>query len=244
MPSITVALLARELAVRPNAVLQMATTVGLHITRVGALLTQSQADRIRAHAAARVARQVRAAAAPPPPRPGAPRAMATVAAPRPAQPTVGPDHACDCCGMRLQGTPPSPEEEAEPARCSACAAHFEIEGEDADRVQERLRDHDERLRHAYAVLWTRLRGTEDEKQRGFRSRNSWRGALVEVMEGHEEVGTGGCSCGAKAFPCATWKGLQRANRGVLQQVEDFLAMKDDERDRRLYGRDHWDHDVA
>jgi hypothetical protein len=73
----------------------------------------------------------------------------------------------------------------------------------------------------------------------YRSRDAWRGALVEVMGEHEESPTG-CACGAKAFPCLTWRSLERVNRGILQQVEGFLALKDDERDRALYRRDQWD----
>jgi hypothetical protein len=77
-----------------------------------------------------------------------------------------------------------------------------------------------------------------------RSRNSWRGALVDVMTAHEENPSHGCKCGAKVYPCSTWKALERANRGVTRQVEDFLAMKDDERHAALYNQDHWDHNVA
>jgi hypothetical protein len=126
-----------------------------------------------------------------------------------------------------------------PARCDICAEHYAISGEDVARVLVRLQDHDARLRRAYSVTWTREHEAEERMRAAYHSRDTWRGTLVELMGEHEESATG-CTCGAKAFPCPTWKYLERANRGILRQVEGFLALKDDERDRALYRRDHWD----
>jgi hypothetical protein len=75
------------------------------------------------------------------------------------------------------------------------------------------------------------------------SRDSWRGACVETVLEHESTATGGCKCGANAFPCFTWRALEDANRGILRQVERFGTMKDRDRHDALYRADHWD-DVA
>ncbi len=50
---LNVALLARELHVRPNDVLEAAERIGIHLTRVAATLTPTQADVIRAEYARR-----------------------------------------------------------------------------------------------------------------------------------------------------------------------------------------------
>jgi transposase-like protein len=223
---LNVALLARELRVRPNDVLKTAERIGIHLTRVGALLSNPQADAIRAQYMRQSLHDVRRTLLPPPAA-GVPTGV-------PAPP-VGPPHACDCCGLHLPGQPVAQEA----ARCNRCADHYEISGEDDARALARLQDHDRRLRHAYAVTWTREHEAEERMRAAYHSRDTWRGALVELMGEHEESARG-CTCGAKAFPCPTWKYLERRNRGILRQVEDFLAMKDDERDRKLYRRDHWD----
>jgi hypothetical protein len=243
--NISVAALGKELGVSINGVFRMAHTVGINVTRGGALLTPTQADKIREHSRRLLERQVRAAAVPPPLRPAVrpTTAQSTARAPLPP-PTVGPTRACACCGLNLGGTRPQLNEEVEPERCAICMTHYAFLGEEDSRRVSRLEDHDTRLRRAYAVTWTQEQKAEDRANAGYRSRDSWRGAFVEVMDLHEEVGTGGCGCGAKTFPCATWKALERANKGILHQVEEFLALTDEERDRRLYGRDHWDHDVA
>jgi hypothetical protein len=220
-----VALLAKELRVRPNEVLKAAEGVGIHLTRVAARVTPSQADEIRGALARKSLQETRAALRPP----GAPAARREA-----PEPSFGPPHACDCCGLRIAAQPG-----ADVARCDICAKHHAVSGEDEARVLARLQDHERRLRRAYAVTWT-LEHEAEEKMRGaYRSRDAWRGALVEIMGEHEESPTG-CTCGAKVFPCLTWRYLERANRGVLQQVEGFLALKDDERDWALYRRDHWD----
>lgn len=232
--SITVALLAKELHVKPNDVLKSAERVGLHRTRVAALLTPSQADMIRDEIIGRHLQQVRHLAAAPSP-PQRPPAEARADTPAPVVPNVGPPHACDCCGLRLKGMPVTDQ----PSRCEICAGHYAISGEDDQRIRARLADHDRRLRTAYAVTWTREHEAEEKMRGAFHSRDTWRGALVEVMAEHEQSATG-CRCGAKVYPCATWKFLERVNRGVLRQVEGFLALKDDERHRKLYRLDHWD----
>lgn len=228
---ISVALLAKELHVKPNDVLEAAERIGLHRTRVAALLTPSQADGIRDEITGRQLAQVRSMLTPPARRPAA-EVRADSARPGPA---VGPPHACDCCGLRLPGHPVTHQ----PSRCEICSGHYAISGEDDQRVRMRLMDHERRLRTAYAVTWTREHEAEERMRSAFHSRDKWRGALVELMGEHEESAAG-CRCGAKIYPCATWKFLERVNRGILRQVEEFLALKDDERDRRLYQRDHWD----
>lgn len=223
----------------------MAQSVGMLVSRGAATLTPAQADKIRDHSRGLRAGQNRAAATPPPMRPSARGATAQTTAKTPTvPPRVGPPHACACCGLSLPGSPPLPTEEVEPERCSTCESHYAFPGEDAARRLSRLQEHEMRLRTAYAVTWSREQEAETKMRAGCRSRDNWRGTLVQVMDLHEEVGTGGCGCGAKTFPCSTWKALERTNRGIIRQVEEFLALKDDERDRRLYGLDHWDHDVA
>lgn len=225
---ISIALLARELYLRPNAVLKMAEGIGIHRTRVAATLTASQADAVREEASRQNLVQTRRTMLPPS---TVPRAEA------PHPPEFGPPHACDCCGLRLPGRPALDAEE--PPRCEICATHYAISGEDAQRVTARLADHDRRLRRAYGITWTKEHEAEEKMRAAYKTRDVWRGALVEVMAEHEESAAG-CRCGAKAFPCSTWKYLERVNRGILRQVEEFLALKDDERDRALYRRDHWD----
>jgi hypothetical protein len=231
--SITVALLAKELHVKPNDVMKSAERVGLHRTRVAAVLSPSQADMIRDEITGRHLRQVRRLASPPPVR--RPPAEARADAPAPVVPEIGPPHACECCRLRLPGLPVADQ----PSRCEICASHYAISGEDDQRVRMRLMDHDRRLRTAYAVTWTREHEAEEKMHGAFHSRDKWRGALVELMGEHEESAAG-CRCGAKVYPCATWTFLEKVNRGILRQVEELLALKDDERDRRLYRRDHWD----
>jgi rubrerythrin len=227
---ISVALLARELHLRPNAVLKMTEGLGIHRTRVAATLTAGQADAVREEAVRQNLLQTRRTLPSPPP--AARRAEAPT-----ERPEVGPPHACDCCGLRLPGRAVTDAEE--PTRCPICATHYAIAGEDEGRVRARLVDHDARLRRAYAVTWTQEHEAEEKMRAGYHSRDVWRGALVELMAEHEESATG-CRCGAKASPCFTWRYLERRNRGLLRQVEVFLALKDDERDRALYRRDHWD----
>lgn len=224
---LNVALLARELHVRPNDVLEAAERIGIHLTRVAATLTPTQADVIRAEYARRTLHDTRRTLPPPPA--GVPGVDAHA-----SMSTLGPQHACDCCGLRLPGQPVT-----EIARCEVCMQHYEVFDEDEARVLARLQDHDRRLRRAYAVTWTREHEAEERMRAAYHSRDTWRGALVELMGEHEESAAG-CACGAKAFPCPTWKHLERANRGILHQVEGFLALKDDERDRKLYRRDQWD----
>lgn len=228
---ITVALLAKELRVKSNDVLKAAERVGLHRTRVAAQLSPGQADMIRDEITGQQLRQVRQALAPA----RRPPAKAQAETPAPVVPEIGPPHACDCCGLRLPGMPVADQ----PSRCEICASHYAISGEDDERIRARLTDHDRRLRTAYAVTWTREHHAEEKMRGAFHSRDKWRGALVELMGEHEESATG-CRCGAKVYPCATWKFLEQVNRGILRQVEEFLALKDDERERRLYRRDHWE----
>jgi hypothetical protein len=101
MEYLTVALLARELGLRPNEVMQLAEKVGVRVTRVAAKLSQAQADRIRGRVSDDAERAARAAAksrpAPAPIAAGGP-AVATV---RADHPRVGPEPACACCGMNI-----------------------------------------------------------------------------------------------------------------------------------------------
>lgn len=242
--NITVAALGKELGVGINVVFKMAAAVGVRVTRGAAELTPSQAGNIRDHCRRDMERRVRAAASPPA-RPSvrvttAQTIVRTTQAPR----TVGPPRACACCGLRLPGYAPLPNDDVDPSRCGICCSHYAFPGEGDGRTLSRLQDHDSRLRHAYAVTWSREAEAEDKMRGAYRSRDNWRGTLVDVMDLHAEAGTGRCGCGAKAFPCATWKALERANRGILRQVEAFLSLQDDERGRRLYGNDQWEHDVA
>ena len=242
--------LAKELGLDPRQALKLAQSAGVNITRYGVTVTQGQAEQIRrrhekdrADVAERSTRhrerQARADAA----REAQRSQQVDVTSPK-GQEGVGvsaggPRHQCGCCGLELPS--PDVEEGSQVARrCGFCVQHFEVRGEEQARKVARLEDHELRLRQAYAQEWQRAEDTETERQRFVRSRNSWRGALVEVMGEHEETAAG-CKCGAKAFPCATWRSLELANRGVTKQVEGFLAMPDEQRDEALYTRDHWDY---
>ncbi len=241
--------LAKELGVRPNDVMRMAGDVGITVVRVASNLSPKQAERIWAYGTAEAKRREKgkaaavAAAA-------APRSQVTARALGQVAPQVqaaqarrdGPEHACACCGLRVPHRTTGGEEE--PVRCGLCSTHFEVVGEDEVRLLARLRDHDGRLRRAYQSAWTAATDFEERMKAALHSRDSWRGALVEVALAHEEAGAGRCKCGAKAFPCFTLRALESANRGIARQVERFGVMSDEDRERELYRRDHWDHDVA
>jgi len=247
MEYIPVYTMAKELGVRPNEVMRMGSEVGIRVVRVASKLSPNQAERIRRRAAveAKQREKAKSAAAAVSPRPSTPTGALLRTAAQPARPSRpdGPDHACSCCGLRVPSNP-SWSIGDEPVRCPACAAHFEVAGEDNARLLARLRDHDDRLGRAYRGAWTAATDSEHRMKAALHSRDSWRGALVAVALAHEEAGSGRCKCGAKAFPCFTLKTLEQTNRGIARQVERFGAMSDADRERELYRDDHWDHDAA
>lgn len=248
MEYIPVHTLAKELGVRPNEIMSMGSEVGIRVVRVASKLSPSQAEQIRRHAAVEAQRRERAKSAAPAvsPRPSKPaRALGQAAAHAPARPipSDGPEHACSCCGLHVPASP-SWSTGDEPIRCPACAVHFEVPGEDQARLLARLQDHDARLGRAYLAAWTAAADFENRMKAALHSRDSWRGALVEVALAHDEAGSGRCKCGAKTFPCFTLKALEQANRGIARQVERFGTMSDEDRERELYRYDHWDHDAA
>jgi hypothetical protein len=234
MDRLTVGQLAKELGVKHNDVMKLASEVGMRFTRVAATLTPNQADRVRAHLAgkrkAEEQRMTRRLSQPPPPRRSAP-------APIREEPVPGPPNACSCCGIAIRVGPTTTV-----ARCRSCSDHYAIEGEDEARVLDRLRDHEAAMLHAYRAEADAAGEFEGRMKAALRSRDSWRGALVETALAHEELGTGGCRCGAREFPCFTLNKLEATNRGIARRVETFGAMTDDERDAELYPLGHWDHD--
>jgi hypothetical protein len=238
--------LAQELELGRNEAIELVRRAGVNVARYGATLSPGQADKVRQRrrdeqaaeqqrlakqraAGERAAQAAAAQAQRKPPPPDEEQA---------AREVIGPASACACCRLviatvRVDGVDG-------PHTCSACIGHVHIYGEAQERRLARLADHDERLRQAYAQMWQHAEDLDAERRRYRRSRNSWRGALVEVMGRHEERPVG-CSCGAKSFPCATWRALEAANRGITRQVDHFLTLKDDEREAALYPPGHWDH---
>jgi len=244
---ISLPVLAKELGLNPHAALKVAERAGLPVKRYGVTLTLAQADKMRAQIQrdreaeeARVRRwreSERRAAEAVAKMHGASTPVRPVGA-LPPRPLPGPAEACKCCGIEMPASP-FPTEAHGPRWCDNCSDHFELPGEAAGRRLTRLEDHDRRLRVAYAQTWQRARQYSDDQRRYRRSRDSWRGALVEVMALHEES-PHGCKCGAESFPCSTWSVLEASNRGITKQVDKFLAMKDADRDEVLYRGDDWD----
>lgn len=232
MERITVGQLAKELGVKHNDVMRVAGEVGMRFTRVAATMTPAQADKVRAHLASkRKVEQQHAARRLNQPWPPKPAHLT----PTRAEPMQGPSNACSCCGVAIRLDP-----SATVARCRSCGSHYAIEGEDQARLLARLRDHETALLHAYRAEAESAADYEERMRAALRSRNAWRSALVETVLAHEEVGGGGCRCGAKDFPCFTVNKLEAANRGIARQVETLGAMTDDERDKELNPRGHWD----
>ena len=232
MERITVGLLAKELGLKPNDIFRLARDEKLNLTRVAATMPRKHADQIRARHATELKaaeqRTTRRITAPWPP-------PSAKLAPTKEEPVPGPSNACSCCGIAIRIDPT-----AAVTRCRACGSHYAIEGEDDARVLARLRDHESALLHAYRVEAEEAADFEQRMKGALRSRDSWRGALVETMLAHEQVAAGGCRCGSREFPCFTVNKLEAVNRGITRQVETFGAMTDKDRDAALYRRDHWD----
>lgn len=138
---------------------------------------------------------------------------------------------CQCCGLPM---PPNPYAADGPKFCSGCSDNRAMAGEDQARRQARLEDHDRRVQAAYSDMWQKAEEYRAGRSAGYRSRNSWRAALVDVIDAHEERPAGRCTCGL-TFPCPTLRALSQANRGIALQVEGFLALKDREREEALWG---------
>lgn len=217
-----------------NRLYRLASRCGINVTRGAAMLPPSYADRIRSGAREEAERRTRAASRTAPrPLPRSPSGGAEGRCPESA-----PDGSaqCECCGRRLPSYGPGEDPGPLPQFCAGCVAHYPAQGESDERRGGRLdEEHDERARATYPVLERQIAKARERAAQQSSSRDKWRAALVEVMAAHDEGPTGGCRCGAKVYPCLTWKTLERANRGVTRQVEDFLAMPDDERDVALYG---------
>jgi hypothetical protein len=230
---------AREVGEPRNNVLDTARRLGINVSRVSALLTDKQVQKLRTHYEGKK------------PQPFPPRPRSTASNPPHTQPeqsmrpedlamydvTEGPSipHGCTCCGMRF----PRRNTAIDPlAYCPRCHDHFQAEGESHERELARLRDHDERLRRGYARAWHCQGEYHDRMKAAFRSRDTWRAALVEVMLMHEEAEDGSCSaCHEKQFPCSTWRKLDEANRGIHRSVERYGTLPEEALERELHGDD-------
>lgn len=212
---ISVALLARELGIRPNELMAHAKRAGVPRSRVAATFTPAEADRVRAaHDAER--KRLRAVRASGPTMPHMPSSVAVRATP------------CDCCGLDIFTG----------SRCSVCQGHYFIEGEDSSRRDDRLYDHRRRLAPIYSPALAEVDRYREQTRNALHSREIWRAALVEVMV-HHESSDEGCRCGAPHYPCPSVETLERVNRGVARQVEGYLAMSVEEMREELYGNDDW-----
>ena len=239
--------LAKELGLRPNEVMQMGRDVGVTVVRVASMLSPTQVAKIRELARTLDQRQSRSQTVPSPPA----RNSSRVAFDGPArfatslsEPEHGPDYSCTCCGLRMQRSATTSDLDVVP-RCGACEHHVETPGEPESRTVARLQDHEGRLRYAYRMFWSMAQENREKMKAAFHSRDSWRGALIEVMLAHEAAGATGCRfCGSKSFPCPTWANLDRVNRGIAREVEKFGSLSDEELHRELYGDDRWDHGAA
>ena len=237
MTRITASKLAQELGLAHGEFLKLSDKAGVHRVAMGATYSPGEADRVRqfyaqkrenerAERERRQARDARVAALLPPTR----REQVQVETSRPSIPG-----GCQCCGLPM---PPDPYAADGPRRCSKCAPHHAIDGEDAARRQARLEDHDRRLPAAFADLWHRAEVYRADRTAGYRSRNGWRAALVHVIDSHEERPAGRCTCGQK-YPCVTLAALDHANRGIAVEVYRILSLRDREREQALWGDLFW-----
>lgn len=235
MPNVAVAVLAGELGLKLNEVYKIANTLGISAKRGAALLAPSQAQRIRAYAEAQKATASVSAV----PRQRAAVAAQGVVAPAKVVASVpqpearGPEHPCACCGLNM-GKPREVWLDDTPRRCAECATHFEVAGEEEAQVLRRLRDHEERLRRAYRETWEKADEYQRKMRGAYKTRDSWRAALVETILPHDENAGGGCKCGAKKFPCLTIKTLEASNRGIAKNVDEYCALSDEERELFLW----------
>ncbi|PZR99102.1 MAG: hypothetical protein DLM67_04535 [Candidatus Nephthysia bennettiae] len=123
-------------------------------------------------------------------------------------------------------------------RCSICEEHYFIQGESRHRRDDRLTDHRRRVTVAQSPSAAMLAEYRERVQSALRSRDSWRGALVEVMV-HHEASDEGCRCGAPHYPCPSAETLERVNRGIARRVEHYLSLPVEEMERQLYREDSW-----
>jgi hypothetical protein len=240
--------LAQELGLGRIDMMKLVQRSGVNVVRYAAMLSSAQADRVRQQFRTEgdierrrqetwQAAEERAAQAAPTQQRREPLPQRTADETQ----DVGPPRSCACCGIEITVSVSTLRADPGdiPRRCRACTGHFEIGGEAPERQLARLAEHDNRLRQAYWEMWRRAQDLNKRLGQSRRSRNSWRGVLVEIMDRHAETTTG-CSCGSKSFPCVTWHALEKGNRGITKEVDHFLTLKDDERRAALYPHDHWD----
>lgn len=146
---------------------------------------------------------------------------------------------CTCCELWFHL---SVDENPAQRICQDCVDHQIGEGEietDSNSA-DRLEVHVSKLRGWNNQLREKNTSMDAERQDAFRTRNSWRRALVEVMQGHvrdDSDAENRCLCGAP-FPCVTRRLLATINPGIASQVERFEVMHDRQRDKELSG-DKW-----
>jgi hypothetical protein len=230
MARTTPAQLCREYQVSQMDMWKLMRELRFNVTRMAALLTDSQERQLRTYwenqtkLKARTAIGRKASARPLPP---ATRSTGT------AREVDMKSYAktCNCCRRRwfLQ----SAEDRPEPL-CPECRTHYAVGGEDVERRLARAECHANLYRHDRDMAYQHASRMSAERDKAYAARGKWRNALVDVVLDHDERPDGLCWCGHK-YPCRTWQTLQQANRGVHRQVEIWASWSDERLEEYLYG---------
>ncbi|WP_216907614.1 hypothetical protein [Nocardia noduli] len=145
-----------------------------------------------------------------------------------------PKYACACCGRNV-GRPSSALIELEAdLYCPRCDSHYEQPDEPADRELERLRAHDADLRSYARRAWLAQNVYRDKMKAAYRSRDTWRTTLAEVVLPHEPDDDGLCQVCRRPSPCPVWTVLEETNLGVYRDVENLATLDEDEREKLLH----------
>lgn len=210
--------LARELHVRPLAIIQSAQRLKINVLRAAATLTAGQAERIRYDVKAN----------------GRPVGLVTAPAPALKAP-VQRAATCECCRLHFMYS----AYENQPRWCAHCVSHHPGADDDVDRQIARLTDHEARMREKCDAATKAANDYEQRMKDAYSSRQKWKRALVEIVVWHEQTEELSCACGAPRWPCMTLRLLEDSNRGIHRAVEALTGLSPEALERELNKHEPW-----